>query len=192
MIQAPTERTSIMKVLTAVVLFAAVASAQGTPANPLVTVSQAMYAHTKGYILASVDKIPEDLWSFRPTKDIRTVGELFAHIADGQYEFCGVVAEGKSVRKGIEETRKTKAEIVAGLKDGFAYCEAAYAKMTDANAAEMVSFFGMKITKLGAMDFNIAHTMEHYGNLVTYMRLKGIVPPSSESQPPPAAASKQE
>lgn len=176
-----------MKVLTAVVLFAAVASAQGTPANPLITVSQAMYANSKGYILASADKIPEELWSFRPTKDVRSVGELFAHIADGQYEFCGVVAEGKSVRKGIEETRKTKAEIVPALKDGFAYCDAAYAKLTDANAAEMVSFFGMKITKLGAMDYNIVHSMEHYGNLVTYMRLKGIVPPSSESQPPPAA-----
>jgi len=63
------------------------------------------------------------------------------------------------------------------------------AKMTDANAAEMVSLFNFRVTKLGAMDFNIAHTMEHYGNLVTYMRLKGIVPPSST--PPPPAASKK-
>ena len=62
-----------MKLLTSVVLFAAVASAQGTPANPLVTVSEAMYSHTKGYILASVDKIPDDLWSFRPTIRLRDV-----------------------------------------------------------------------------------------------------------------------
>ena len=61
--------------------------------------------------------------------------------------------------------------------------------MTDANAPEMVGLFNMRVTKLGAMDFNIAHTMEHYGNLVTYMRLKGIVPPSST--PPPPAASKK-
>jgi hypothetical protein len=47
---------------------------------------------------------------------------------------------------------------------------------------EMTTFFGMKATRIGLMDFNTAHTMEHYGNLVTYMRIKGIVPPSSESQ----------
>jgi uncharacterized damage-inducible protein DinB len=175
-----------MKLFTAVVLFAAVASAQDTPANPLVTVSKNLYGFTKGYILGSVDKIPDEMWSFQPTKEVRTVGQLFAHIADAQYEFCGIVAEGKSVSKDIEKTQKTKAEIVPALKEAFAYCDDAYAKMTDANAAEMVSFFGMRITKLGALDFNIAHTMEHYGNLVTYMRLKGIVPPSSEQRPPAA------
>jgi uncharacterized damage-inducible protein DinB len=178
-----------MKLFTAVVLFAAVASAQDTPANPLVTVSKKIYAVSKNDILRSADKIPDDMWSFQPTKEVRTVAQLFAHIADGQYEFCGAVAEGKSVSKDIENTRKTKAQIVPALKEAFAYCDGAYAKMTDANAADIVVIFGMKITKLGAMDFNTAHTMEHYGNLVTYMRIKGILPPSSEP-PPPAPAKK--
>jgi uncharacterized damage-inducible protein DinB len=179
-----------MKLLTAVVLFAAVASAQGTPANPLTTVSKNIYAIAKKDILGSADKVPDEMWSFQPTKDVRTFGQLIAHVADAQYEFCGVAAEGKSVSKDIEKTRKTKAEIVPALKDAFAYCDAAYEKMTDATAADMVSFFGMKITKLGAMDFNIAHTMEHYGNLVTYMRIKGIVPPSSEPRQPAASKEK--
>ncbi len=179
-----------MKLLTAIVLFAAVASAQGTPANPLTTVSKNIYAMAKKDILGSVDKVPDEMWSFQPTKDVRTFGQLIAHVADAQYEFCGVAAEGKSVSKDIEKTRKTKAEIVPALKDAFAYCDAAYDKMTDASAADMVSFFGMKITKLGAMDFNIAHTMEHYGNLVTYMRIKGIVPPSSEPRQPAASKEK--
>ncbi len=169
-----------MKLLTAAMLFTAAVSAQETPANPLITVSKNIYAISKNDVLGSVNKIPDDMWSFQPTKDVRTVGQLFAHIADGQYEFCGVAAEGKSVSKDIEKTMKTKAEIVPALKEAFAYCDAAYAKMTDADAAVMVRFFGMKITKLGAMDFNTAHNMEHYGNLVTYMRIKGIVPPSSE------------
>jgi uncharacterized damage-inducible protein DinB len=177
-----------MKLLTAVVLLAAVASAQNTPANPLVTVSKNINAVSVNDVLRSVDKIPEAMWSFQPTKEVRTVAQLFAHIADAQYEFCGA-ATGENVSKDIEKTRKTKAEIVPALKEAFAYCDAAYAKMTDANAAEMVPFMGMRITKLGAMDFNTAHTMEHYGNLVTYMRIKGIVPPSSESRP--AAAPKK-
>jgi uncharacterized damage-inducible protein DinB len=179
-----------MKLLIATLLLTAVVSAQDTPANPLVATSKNIYAIAKNDILGSVDKVPEDMWSFQPTKDIRTFAQLFAHIADGQYEFCGVAAEGKTVMKDIEKTLKTKAEIALALKDAFAYCDAAYAKMTDASAAEVVSFFNMKITRLGAMDFNTAHTMEHYGNLVTYMRIQGIVPPSSAPRPPSAPKKK--
>lgn len=174
-----------MKLLTAVVLFAALASAQGTPANPLVTTSKSVYEISKDDILRSADKIPEKLWSFQPTKEVRTVAQLFAHIADAQYEFCTAVT-GETVSKGIEKNRKTKAEIVPALKEAFAYCDAAYAKLNDASAAGVVNFFGMRITKLGAMDFSTAHNMEHYGNLVTYMRINGIVPPSSEPRPPAA------
>src|ERR1035441_5083309 len=180
-----------MKLLTAVVLFAAAASAQDTPANPLVTVSKNIFAISKNDVLGSVAKIPDDLWSYQPTKDVRTVAQLFAHIADAQYEFCGLITEGKSVSKDFEKTKKTKAEIVPALNDAFAYCESAYASMTDADAAQLVSFFNMKITKLGAMDFNIAHNMEHYGNLVTYMRIKGIVPPSSEPRKPAVTSGKK-
>lgn len=161
-------------------------SAQETPDNPLVAASKGMYAISKDDVMGSVEKIPDALWSYQPTKDVRTVGQLFAHIADGQYEFCGVATEGQPVSKDIEKTAKTKAEIVAALKDAFAYCDAAYANLTDAKASELVTFFGMRITRLGAMDFNIAHNMEHYGNLVTYMRLKGIVPPSSTPRTPSA------
>jgi uncharacterized damage-inducible protein DinB len=180
-----------MKLLTSALLFAAVASAQDTPANPLMTVSKMIYDNSKNDILRSVDKIPEDMWSFQPVKEVRTVAQLFAHVADAQYEFCGVVVEGKSVSKDIEKTLKTKAEIVGALKEAFAYCDGAYAKMTDANAAEMVTFFGRNITKLGALDFDSAHNMEHYGNLVTYMRIKGIVPPSSEPRKPAVTSGKK-
>jgi uncharacterized damage-inducible protein DinB len=176
-----------MKLLSAVILLSAVASAQDGPANPLVLVSKNIFAISKGDIMGSVDKIPEDLWSYQPTKDVRTVAQLFAHVADAQYEFCGVAAEGKSVAKDFEKTLKTKAEITSALKEAFGYCETAYGQLNDKSAADMVSFFGMKITKLGAMDFNTAHNMEHYGNLVTYMRLKGIVPPSSTPRPPAAS-----
>ena len=170
-----------MKLLTTVILFAAVASAQNPPANPLVTTSKNVYGISKDDILRSVDKIPDALWSFQPTKEVRTVAQLFAHIADGQYEFCSA-AEGKQIDKGIEKTAKTKADVGAAVKEAFAYCDAAFAKMTDADAAAMVPFFGRQLSRLGIMDFNTAHTMEHYGNLVTYMRIKGIVPPSSEAQ----------
>jgi uncharacterized damage-inducible protein DinB len=155
-------------------------------ANPLVGSSKAIFAISQRNVMGSIDKVPDELWSFQPTKDVRTFGQLFAHIADGQYEFCGVASEGNVVDKGIEKTAKTKAEVTDALKKAFQYCENAYAGMNDAKAAETVKFFGMTITRLGAMDFNVAHNMEHYGNLVTYMRLKNIVPPSSAPRPPAA------
>lgn len=173
------------KFVSALVLCSAGLFAQDA-VNPLIATSKAMFAIAQRNVMGSVEKVPEELWSYQPTKEVRTFAQLFAHIADGQYEFCGVASEGKVVDKGIEKTAKTKAEISAALKDAFAYCDTAYAGLNDAKAAEMVQFFGMKITRLGAMDFNIAHNMEHYGNLVTYMRMKNIVPPSSTPRPPAA------
>ena len=74
----------------------------------------------------------------------------------------------------------TKAELVGALKEAFAYCDKAHAAMTDASGAEMVKSMGGERPKLGVLGINQVHSIEHYGNLVTYMRLKGIVPPSSE------------
>jgi len=169
-----------MRLVITALLAVGTVAAQGSSKGPIVGTSQAFYALAKNNILRSADKIPESLWSFQPTPEVRTIAQLFAHVADGQYEFCGMASEGKAVEKGVEKTARTKEAIVSALKDAFAYCDAAYAKMTDASAVETVGFFGRQATRIGAMDFNVVHTYEHYGNLVTYMRLKGIVPPSSE------------
>ena len=149
-------------------------------ANPLMASSKAFYSQIKGTILRSADKMPEENFSFKPSPDVRTYGQVLAHIADAQYTICGIAATGKPAMKTNEKAATTKAEIVAALKEAFAFCDAQYAKMTDADAVGSVDFFGGKRTKLSILDFNIAHAFEHYGNLVTYMRIKGIVPPSSE------------
>ena len=164
------------------ILSASGAWAQTGPSNPMVESSKVFYSNAKKDILGSADKMPDDKYAFKPTETVRTYGQLLAHVADGQYEFCGAAA-GNHDEKGIEKTAKTKADIVAALKTAFAYCDAIYAGMTDAKAAEMIpAFGGIKITRLSMLDFNVAHTMEHYGNLVTYMRIQGIVPPSSEAR----------
>ena len=171
-----------MRLAAAFLLCSAILAGQSTSKNPLVDTSKGIYAVAKNDILKSADKIPDNLWSYQPTPQVRTIGQLFAHVADGQYEFCGAALQDTNAAKDIEKTVKTKEQIIAAVKTAFAYCDAAYAKMTDAGATEVVPFFGRQSTRLGIMDFNIAHTMEHYGNLVTYMRLKNIVPPSSETQ----------
>jgi uncharacterized damage-inducible protein DinB len=113
---------------------------------------------------------------------VRTYGALLGHIADAQYGLCGTAKEGKFQPRGVEKSARTKADLVKALNEAFAYCDSVYAGLTDAAAAETVSLFGQQRTKLSVLDFNIAHTFEHYGNLVTYMRMNGVVPPSSEQQ----------
>jgi len=129
-------------------------------------------------VLRSADKITDELWNFKPTPEVRTFGELFGHIADGQYEFCGPAKEGKAPASNVEKNAKDRAATIAKLKEAIAYCDATWTTLTPANAFEAPA--GSRMSRIATMDFNTAHTFEHYGNLVTYMRLKGIVPPSSE------------
>jgi uncharacterized damage-inducible protein DinB len=154
--------------------------------NPQLASAKAFYVTVRANVLKSADKMPEEKYGFRPTDDVRTYGQMLAHIADAQFFLCGTAKEGVSRNRGIEKAAKTKADILKGLNDGFAYCDAAFAELTDASSAAMVPFFGQQRTKLSMLSFNTAHTFEHYGNLATYMRMNKIVPPSSE--PPPAAA----
>ena len=131
-------------------------------------------------IKATAEMLDEELFSFRPTDEVRSMGELLAHIAGAQFLFCASAAgEDSPNSENFEETRTTKASIVEALESGFAYCEAVYGHMTDEAGGEMVTFFGSPMAKSGILAFNSAHNYEHYGNLVTYMRLNGITPPSS-------------
>ncbi len=168
-----------MRILAAIVLFSATAWAQSAPANPLVASSKALFEIVKSDIVKTAEQVPEAMYSYKPTDGVRTMGQLLAHVADGQYEFCGLAQDGKPQMKGVEKTAKTKADIQQALTAAFGYCESAYASLTDADAPTLMPVFGRKMTKLGIMDFNIAHTFEHYGNLVTYMRMNQLVPPSS-------------
>jgi uncharacterized damage-inducible protein DinB len=160
-----------------------VASAPAQDKNPLSADTKAVYGSIQNTILRAAEKMPEEHYSFRPTPEVRTYGQIVAHIADSQYLMCGAEkGEKRATPDEIEKTRTTKADLLAALKEAIAYCDASYDSMTDARASEKVSFFGRDRTRLMVLNFNIAHTLEHYGNLATYLRMKGLVPPTSESQ----------
>ena len=169
-----------MRTIFCLLLVSFAAPGQSMTDNPQLASSKAFLEQIKDNVLKSADKMPEEKFSFKPAEGVRTYGQLLAHIADAQYLLCGIAKDGKQQMKGIEKSAHTKAEIVQALHDGFAYCEGVYSALTDAESAATVSWFGQKRTKLTVLDFNIAHAFEHYGNLVTYMRINGIVPPSSE------------
>ncbi len=158
---------------------AALAFAQGPDLKTLSGGAQALQNTIKNYVLQSAAKMPEEHFAFAPVPEVRSFAAILGHIADAQYAFCSAVLGEKNPAPGIEKTKTAKADLEAALKEAFAYCDRAYA-ISDAQAGETVKFFGAERTKLHVLSFNTAHTWEHYGNLVTYMRMKGIVPPSSE------------
>jgi len=150
--------------------------------NPLSAASKYMYGMSKDDLLKSAQEMPEENYSFKPVATVRSFGQLVGHVADAQYEFCSaVVGDGKQP-PGIEKSKTSKADLVQALKDAFTYCDQGYSAMTDAQAPVIVKFFGHDAPKLTILNFNIAHNMEHYGNMVTYLRIKGLVPPSSQQQ----------
>ena len=173
----------------AVVLAAGTSLAQtapAPPANPLSAGAKRTYDIIKGYITRSAEKMPEEHYAFKPTPDVRSFGQLVGHLADAQYGFCAGAAGEKPPAGGfdgttsIEKTKTTKADLQKALADAFAYCDKVHAGMTDTAGAGVVKFFTGEMAKLSILEFNTHHDFEHYGNMVTYMRLKGLVPPSSE------------
>ncbi len=159
--------------------------AASSPDNPLSTFNMHVYGHLKDILLRSAEKMPEENYAFKPVDTVRSYGQIIGHVADAQYQFCSIALGEKNPGLKIEQSKTSKADLIAALKDAFAYCDKAYDGMTDASATQMVKLFGNDAPKLGVLSVNNMHNMEHYGNLVTYMRMKNIVPPSSEQQSQP-------
>jgi uncharacterized damage-inducible protein DinB len=162
-----------------VCLFAATAAF--AQENPLSAFNKRAYSQVSSWLLASAERMPESGYSFRPADTVRTFGQIVGHVADVQFAFCSAVLGEKNPPPRVEQTKTSKADLVAALKDGFAYCDRAYSAATDASGVQMIKFAGSDMPKLSVLQVNIAHCSEHYGNLVTYLRMKNIVPPSTEA-----------
>src|SRR4029079_5848360 len=125
-------------------------------------------------------KVPEETYSFKPADAVRSFGQILGHVADSQYYFCSIARGEKEPNLNIEQTKTSKAELIAALNQAVGYCDKTYDGLTDTSGAQSVKFRGMDTPKLSILNINNGHASEHYGNLVTYMRLKNIVPPSSD------------
>lgn len=152
-----------------------------SPGSPLTAAAKRTSDFVKGNIIKSAEKMPEENYSFRPTPDVRSFGEMLGHIAKSNYMFCSQAIGGANpLRTDFEKTVTSKEGLVKALNESFAYCDSIFAKMNDEIGSELVKFSGGDLAKLGVLGVNTAHNFEHYGNLITYLRIKGLVPPSSE------------
>jgi uncharacterized damage-inducible protein DinB len=163
---------------------ALVALAPAFGADPLSAGQKGLYDGVTNNIIRAAEKMPEANYSFKPAPDVRTFGQLVGHLADYQYAFCAPAAGEKPPVSGIEDSKTSKADLVQALKEGYAYCDKIYAGMSDSKLSENAAVEGRPRAILSILTLTIAHNNEHYGNMVTYLRIKGIVPPSSERRPP--------
>jgi hypothetical protein len=172
-----------LKQFLAVLLFMIFAGAANLNAqsNPISADAKQSYISIKNILLKSADKMPEENYSFRTTPQVRTYGEMIAHIADTQIFLCAMVKGEK--KAGTAAGKTSRADLSAALKASFDYCDPVYDAMTDAAGAQTVKMFGRDTSKIGVLNANVAHDNEMYGQMVAYMRIKGIVPPSSEPRP---------
>lgn len=172
----------------ATLILACVASLtpQAQTANPLTAGARRTYDIMKGYLTRAAEKMPEEHYAFKPTPDVRSFGQLVGHVADANFGFCSVAAGEKPPMGGfdgtnsLEKSKTSKADLQKALADSFAYCDKVHGGMTDVAGAATVKMFAGEMAKLSVLEFNTHHDFEHYGNMVTYMRIKGLVPPSSE------------
>ncbi len=154
----------------------------GAGGSTAVSTARLLWEPVIGYITTVAEELPENKYSYKPTPEVRSFGEMFGHVAGAQYMFCAM-ATGDAPRQenDIEKSKKSKADLVAALKASTEYCNKAYAQ-DDQAAQGKIKLFGQERTRLHALGMNGTHNAEHYGNLVTYMRINKMVPPSSRRQ----------
>lgn len=150
--------------------------------NPLSAHTRMLYQGAQKILLRTAETMPEANYAFKPADTVRTFGQIIGHVADAQYLFCSAVRGEKNPALKIEKTVSSKVNLIAALKESFAYCNKAYDALTDATASQSLPFMGSDMPRLGVLTINQVHTIEHYGNLVTYLRIKNIVPPTSEPE----------
>jgi uncharacterized damage-inducible protein DinB len=141
---------------------------------------RADYNRVRDYFIRAAEKMAAADYAFRPTPEVRTFAQQVAHVADDQYNLCAP-AKGetrKAAYTAIEESLSTKAELIPALQAAFAYCDSAYDALTDQSGTQPTSVKDRN--RFSMLNWNLWHTWEHYGNVVVYLRMKGLVPPSSE------------
>jgi uncharacterized damage-inducible protein DinB len=157
-----------------------VASAQEAT-DPMMRSARQLYEAGKGYIMSTAEQTPEEELAFRPTPAVRSLGQILAHVADVHFIACSIgLGEDNPNPASVEQANPGRDALLEALRRSYALCDRAYAQ-TDAAVSAPAELFGQRTTRFHALNLNVSHDFEHYGNLVTYLRLRGRVPPSSQA-----------
>src|SRR6202162_5326062 len=166
-------------------------AAQTTPQAPPKDLSAWLrnsYTMNRKFIARTAEKMPEEFYGIRPgaQPEVRTFGQLIGHLANFNFRWC---SDAKGEKNPMEETDfekfTAKADLVKALHSALTYCDGAYAALTDASGMQMIEVTQengrqQRVLRMSQLLLNVFHNNEHYGNIVTYLRIKSIVPPSSD------------
>ncbi len=155
------------------------AGAAPAPTTAVGTVGS-VFLQGAAYVLAAAEQMPEADYGFKPTPEVRSFGQIIGHVVNAQFAFCSSVLGEASPATGNYEQVAEKAALIQAMRASTELCERAYAQTDDAEAMQAAQIFGQERSRLTWLTINAAHGFEHYGNLVTYLRIKGMVPPSSQ------------
>src|ERR1700730_18700718 len=162
-----------------------------SPKDPMATWLHNAFNTNRKNIVRSAEKVPEELYSLRPGPqvEVRTFGQILGHLANFNYLWCSQAKGEKDPAQGSDYEKLTsKALFLGALSDAFTYCDGAYAALTDASGLEIITVTqesGRKaqVPRMSLLVVNYGHKNDHYGNLVTYMPIKSLVPASYEPRP---------
>lgn len=173
-------KNTLLALLSCVIALPLAAQMPDAKENPISAAGAANYMTVSSNILKSIEKMPADKFSFKATDGVYTFAEFAGHLADANYNYCTIVTGGE--KKGGFKAKTDKAELVAAFTGARAECAKAWGSMTDKGLAEMKKMGNAERPVAMVLMGNSTHTWEHYGNMVTYLRMNGLVPPSSESK----------
>jgi uncharacterized damage-inducible protein DinB len=154
----------------------------------MAAVAKAMEATIRQNLAQAAEAMPAEDYAFKATPEIRSFAQLVGHVVNANFFFCSQAAGEKSPATRNYEQLSDKAALVAAINESLAYCDKVYGATTDANFNQPVKMPpgpGNPATDTirgAVLMFNMTHNNEHYGNMVVYLRLKKIVPPSTAAQ----------
>ena len=151
--------------------------------SPFLAAIQEGWDSIKTNIARSAAAMPAPDYGFRPTPKVRTFGEILGHLANEHYIICSAVRGEANPNTVDFEKTTAKDALVKAINASIAYCDQAHNNLSESQAVGKVKLFDTEHTRFSALTINVTHDSEHYGNLVTYLRLKDIVPPSSQQTP---------
>lgn len=180
----PTTRPSILLFLLLLLpLPLAAQSSQSTAPmqdNAALDAVRPLYTQVRDYLMRSAEQMPEEKYDFRPTDEVRSFRQILGHVINDHYFFCSAARNEDNPWQEDGEEIMGKAAMVDALRTSFEYCDDLYTSMSPADLAAPSDAFRGRRNRLHPLVYNVTHDFEHYGNLITYFRINGMVPPSSQ------------
>jgi uncharacterized damage-inducible protein DinB len=170
-------RFRIFTTLAATALASTVASAQSAP---VADAFRANAADAAKNLIAAAEEMPASKFGYKPTPAQMSFGDIAVHLAQGNDYLCGAIGGAKAPTRTKVAATAPKAELVARLKETFAFCNTSLAGLNDSNLTESLNFFGRQMTRASVMTLTTADWADHYSQYAIYLRLNGLLPPTAK------------